>query len=155
MTVHVSTCHTYLQVVRTHHIPRVKLRPWLSLVGLQEVEEGGGSCRNHSLTSLKGGRDCGKLAARSTGSFSGEEAEMKARCNFFQKLEQNRIRGQGEHSSCLPVEDDAFSASFGKKVVDDHSLMPSSDQKMEDSLSPAFRQYLASLRQPRHLWYQR
>ena len=73
----VNLSHISTQVTRTHHIPRVKLRPWVSLVGLQEVEEGGGSCRNHSLTSLKGGRDCGKLAARSTGSFSGEEAEMK------------------------------------------------------------------------------
>ena len=150
MTVLVSTCHTYLQVARTHHIPRVKLRPCLSLVGLQEVEEGGGSCRNHSLTSLKGGKDCGKLAARSTGSFSGEEAEMKARCNFFQKLEQNRIR---RHTCCLPVEDGAFFASRGKEVVEDNSLMPSLD--LEDSLSPAFHQYLESLRQPRHLWYQR
>ena len=30
-----------IQVARSHHIPRVKLRPWLSLVALQEVEEGG------------------------------------------------------------------------------------------------------------------
>ena len=38
-----STCdaHLYIQVARSHHIPRVKLRPWLSLVALQEVEEGG------------------------------------------------------------------------------------------------------------------
>ena len=31
-------------MARCHHIPRVKLRPWLSLVALQEVEEGGWEC---------------------------------------------------------------------------------------------------------------
>ena len=38
----VSSCDSDLQVARSHHIPRVRLRPWVSLVALQEVEEGGG-----------------------------------------------------------------------------------------------------------------
>ena len=147
----VSPCDSDLQVARSHHIPRVRLRPWVSLVALQEVEDGGETCLNRLLIPLKGGRGCGKLAARSAGSLFGEESEMEARCNFFQKLEQNRIRRQGEHNCCLPFED----GSFGKEVVNNHSLMPSLGQKMEDPLSPAFRQYLASLRQPRHLWYPR
>ena len=106
-----------------------------------------------SLTFLKGGRGCGgKLAARSTCSLSREEAEIEARCNFFQKLEQNRMR---RHTCCLPVEDGAFFESFGKEVVDEHSLMSSLDQTLEDSLSPAFHQYLESLRKQRHLLYQR
>ena len=101
-----------------------------------------------SLTFFEGGRGCGgKLAARSTCSLSREEAEIEARCNFFQKLEQNRMR---RHTCCLAVEDRVFFESFSKEVLDEHS-----DQASDDSLSPAFHQYLESLRQPRHLWYQR
>ena len=108
-----------------------------------------------SLKCLKGGRGCGKFAARSTGLLFGEEAKIEERSNFFEKLEQTKKRRQGEHSSCLPVDDGSFFGSLRREIVDDHSLRPSSDQKMEDSLLPAFRQYLASLRQPRNLWYQR
>ena len=108
-----------------------------------------------SLKCLKGGRGCGKFAARSTSLLFGEEAKIEERSNFFEKLDQTRKRRQGGHNSCLPVDDGAFFGSFGREVVDDHILRHSLDQKMEDSLSLAFRQYLVRLRQPRNLWYQR
>ena len=109
----------------------------------------------NSLTfrSLKGGRGCGKLAARSTGLLL--EAEVEERCNFFQKLEQTRKRRQEERTCCLSNDDGTLFGAFGGQVVDDHSLRSSLDQKMEDSLSHDFRQYLSSLRQPRNLWSQR